>query len=103
NDTAGLLDLQTDAGISGQGNDKFVDLGTLRKSAGSGASVINSGLQISGGTLDVRSGTLDVHSLSFNYAAGPINVVPGATLSFSQSSAINATGTFTATGGGKVT
>ena len=57
-----LVDMQSDVGISYyDGNEVMVNQGTVRKSGGSGTSVLQPTLNNSG-TLDAESGTLSLYN-----------------------------------------
>ncbi len=68
-----LFDLQTDAGFAfggGTGINTFVNDGVLRKSGGTGISIVSSGLVFdNNGTVSVASGEIDVNA-AFNHADG---------------------------------
>ena len=104
NDTSGVIDLQTDGGISGGFNNiALTNKGMLRKSAGSGNSIISSTFENDGGTLDIETGTISFTAGSIGYIAGPINIATGAVLNFNTQFGTFLQGTFTSTGGGTVT
>jgi RHS repeat-associated protein len=101
NDAAGVLDLTTDFGLTGGEVD---NAGTIRKSAGTGTSLLDVGIfDNTGGTFDVRTGTVGVTSeFTGVYIAGaPISVATGAT--FDVEGTLNLSGTLSSTGGGAVT
>ncbi len=113
NDTTGILDFQTDAGVAGVGgNTGFVNRGAIEKTAGTGITVIGSGtnnrisFQNFGGSYTIQSGTLSLQNDGddFPYTAGAINVAAGATFDIGLGNArIYTSGTFTSTGPGRVT
>ena len=101
----GLYDIQSDRGIDlldvGNGqhaSGNFVNLGTLRKSAGVGTSIISAPLNNSGGTLEVQTGILSVTD-GGTFTDGIFNVSGGAFLDLSS---IAYSGTFTGLGAGLV-
>ncbi len=66
NDTTGLLDMQTDAGIvpAGGNTGNLLNMGIVRKSGGTAVSVISSVLTSIAGTIDVESGTISLTGLT---------------------------------------
>ena len=105
NDATGILDLQTDAGLSvGDGNATgLTNMGVIRKSGGTGVSVLTTNFFNDGGSLDIESGSLAFQEGSFGYIAGPITIAAGSALDFETSNAVCVQGTLSSTGGGTVT
>jgi MYXO-CTERM domain-containing protein len=70
-DNQGLYDLQGDVGLGTYyyGN-QVVNSGTLRKSAGAGASVVATSFSNNGGTIDVQSGAINFQSGSAYFGHG---------------------------------
>ena len=110
NNATGLIDIQSDDGITGSGS--FNNSGLIRKSAGTGVSRIgpspNQGIYFIqlGGTLDAESGTLLLDQLRTNVleTGGTWNAAAGATLDFAGNdpSGTFFGGTFTGSGAGTV-
>jgi len=98
NQAGALLDIQNDQGIysSGYGFELFVNAGTVRKSAGSGATSFNVAFTNSG-TVDAQSATIQFGG-SGNIG-GTYNTASGATIQFTSGSFVE-TGTVTNTGSG---
>ena len=105
NDTTGVIDLETDAGLS-LVNGNFIGLtnkGVIRKSAGTGTSVLTTTFFNDGGSLDIESGSLAFQEGNFGYIAGPIHIATGSALDFETSNGVYVQGTLSSTGGGTVT
>ena len=105
NSVGGLYDIQSDRGIdlldigNGQlGSGRFVNFGTVRKSAGVGTSTVSAPLENSGGTLEVQTGILALTN-GGTFASGIFNVAGGAFLDLHS---IAYSGTFTGSGTGLV-
>ena len=104
--SGGLYDFQADSSISygGPGSPPGVfNSGTLRKSAGTGATEIaNVPFNNTGGTIDLRTGTLDFGSGSAGGSStgGVLDVAAGATLELANIGTV--TGTYTGAGSGTV-
>ncbi len=105
NDPTGILDLETDAGLAlVDGNfTGLTNMGVIRKSGGTGVSVLTTTFFNDGGSLDVQTGTLSFQENDFAFNAGPINIATSAVLNFATSNHVDLSGTFTSTGGGTVT
>ena len=103
NDTTGILDLQTDAGLPNGGGGGLTNMGVIRKSVGTGVSVLTTGFFNDGGSLDIESGSLSFQEGNFGYIAGPISIATGSSLDFQTSSGVYVQGTLSSTGGGTVT
>ena len=103
NDTTGILDLQTDAGLPNGGGGGLTNMGVIRKSVGTGVSVLTTGFFNDGGSLDIESGSLSFQEGNFGYIAGPISIATGSALDFQTSSGVYVQGTLSSTGGGTVT
>ena len=105
NQFSGLVELQSDAGITGQGTSvgRLDDFGTVLKSGGTGTSLAPA-LQIDGGTLDVESGTLQLGGGSkANTGGGTFIVGAGAVLDLATGSNDGTyMGTYTGYGDGTV-
>lgn len=71
NQAGGVVNIAGDGAISGDPGSSFLNAGTLRKSTGTGISVIGSGIAFSNpnGTIDVQTGTICLDS-AFTLAAG---------------------------------
>ncbi len=104
NDTTGLLDMQTDAGLTlGFINTiNLVNLGTIRKSGGTGTSVVTALFTNKAGTIDIQTGKLSFQT-TVVYEGGPINVDAGSTLNFGANTNMVVSGTMSSTGSGLVT
>ncbi|HEY1683202.1 MAG TPA: RHS repeat-associated core domain-containing protein [Tepidisphaeraceae bacterium] len=106
NTSAGLIDLQTNGGLlSGTINiaQNLLNMGTLRKSGGSGTSNVSATISNQGGTIDVESGTLNLNSASSSYyEGGPVHVASGATIDIDPATALVVSGTLAPTGTGMV-
>ena len=104
NDTGGLIDLQTDAGLTGNGgNESIVNRGTIRKSGGAGTSELgfgSYGTDNDGGTIDVRVGTLKVAQQITLTNGVTLLVATGAALAFESNVTLPADAPLTTTGGG---
>lgn len=108
NQSTGVYDIQSDAGIGGNGT--FNNTGILRKSDGTGTSSIardvNNGFyfQHLGGTVDVQKGTLKFDELRGDSTGGTWNVATGAKMELvPESNGFNRFGgTYTGSGGGTV-
>ena len=81
----------------------LVNSGTIRKSGGTGVSVLTTNFFNDGGSLDIESGSLAFQEGSFGYIAGPITIAAGSALDFETSNAVCVQGTLSSTGGGTVT
>lgn len=103
NDTTGILDLQTDAGLPDAGGSGLTNMGVIRKSAGTGVSVLTTGFFNDGGSLDIESGSLAFQEINIGYIAGPISIATGSALDFETSHVVSVQGTLSSTGGGTVT
>ena len=103
NDTAGILDLETDAGLADAGGNGLTNMGVIRKSAGTGVSVLTTTFFNDGGSLDIESGSLAFQEGNFGYIAGPIYIATGSALDFETSNGVYVQGTLSSTGGGTVT
>ncbi len=102
NDTTGILDLQTDAGLPNAGGGGLTNMGVIRKSAGTGVSVLTTGFFNDGGSLDIESGSLAFQEGNFGYIAGPIYIATGSALDFQTTNGVYVQGTLTSTGGSTV-
>jgi hypothetical protein len=100
NDTAGVIDLKTDAGLNGY---NFTNKGLIRKSAGTGTSVLSGYLTNSGGGFDIETGTLSFQESNVGLTAGPIHIATGCVLDFHVSGGVYLQGTLASTGAGTVT
>ena len=104
NDPAGVLDLESDAGLTSvtiNNAQNLLNEGTLIKSAGTGVTMISAVLNNQGGTIDIGSGTIDLPSAFADVdAAGPLEIAMGSALQIEGN--LSLTGTLTATGGGIV-
>ncbi|HEY1686274.1 MAG TPA: RHS repeat-associated core domain-containing protein [Tepidisphaeraceae bacterium] len=99
NDTTGILDFQSDAGVTDDnGGTSFINKGLVEKTGGTGTSIIgdgtaNIGFVNVGGTYDVESGTLDIANGGgdFGFAIPDNGVVaaPGATFALGKSNGGN--------------
>ncbi len=105
NDTTGILDLETDGGLAygGGGGTGLTNTGVIRKSAGTGVSVLTTPFFNDGGALDIESGSLAFQEHNFGYIAGPITIATGSQLDFQTSNGVYVQGTLSSTGGGTVT
>lgn len=88
NQAGALYDLQTDAGLSGEGafTGHFNNLGWLRKSAGAGTSLV-SAVNNQGGLLEVLTGTLGLGRAGKTHTGGFLWAHDGATLDLTSGSA----------------
>jgi RHS repeat-associated protein len=114
NDTTGIIDFQTDAGIDQYsnghgGNLTFTNKGLIEKTGGVGESIIGSsgplGFTNDAGAFTVTSGTLSLANDGerIPYIVGALNVATGATFDLDSSGAVFIAGTLSMTGGGRVT
>ena len=105
NDTSGVIDLQTDAGlVTGAGNStNLTNKGLVEKTGGSGVSVLSESFFNNGGAFDIETGTISFQAGNFGYIAGPISIATGAVLNFDTTAGVYIQGTLTSTGGGTVT
>ena len=104
NDTTGVIDLESDAGMSlTDGNfTGLTNKGVIRKSAGTGTSVLTTTFFNDGGSLDIESGSLAFQEDNFGYIAGPIYIATGSALDFETTNGVYVQGTLNSTGGGTV-
>jgi hypothetical protein len=104
--TNGLVDVRADVSIDGCGPEGLANQGTVRKSAGTGATGVNA-IFINNGTLDVQTGTVSVNGTGGG--GGFFKTEAGATLAFGNDyevagvlsgagTNVLANGTFTLTG-----
>jgi RHS repeat-associated protein len=111
NDTTGTLNFETDAGVSAiGGNTAFINDGLIKKTGGTGDSIIGTGtggigFSSTGGSYDVESGTLTLQNggynggvLPFTVGNGTITAAPGAI--FALAGHVTLSGNPTISGGG---
>ena len=103
NETTGILDLETDAGLANGGGIGLTNKGVIRKSAGTGVSALTTPFFNDGGSLDIESGSLAFQEHNFGYIAGPIFIATGSQLDFQTSNGVYVQGALSSTGGGTVT
>jgi hypothetical protein len=95
---AGTWDLAADVGLTNAGNPNFTSTGTLRKSGGTGESVLDDiNFNATGHTIDVQTGTLTNRSAS-NWNGATITAASGAKFRW-----FKAAGGFTTTLSGSIT
>jgi hypothetical protein len=93
-----LVDFQGDVSITwGVGNELIVNEGTVRKSGGTGVSVIQAILDNTG-TLDAQSGTLQLMGATSGTGAGLFTAEAGATLAFGSGYTVGSGGQVTGAG-----
>ena len=99
------MDLETDGGLAyaGGGGTGLTNMGVIRKSAGTGVSVLTTPFFNDGGSLDIESGSLAFQEGNFGYIAGPIFIATGSQLDFQTSNGVYVQGSLSSTGGGTVT
>jgi RHS repeat-associated protein len=108
NDTTGVLDFQTDAGVTNvNGNTAFTNMGLIEKTGGAGDSVIGTGtngigLASIGGSYDVETGTLTLANgqSGFDFAVGTGTVTAGPGTVFAIGGPAHVGGDPSITGGG---
>jgi RHS repeat-associated protein len=113
NDTTGVLDFQTDAGVTNvNGGTSFTNMGLIEKTGGTGDSIIGTGtgsigFANDGGTFDVESGTLSIAngggSFAFTIPAGGVTAATGADFDLGgagNTDGISVQGSLTVSGGG---
>src|SRR5262249_33013328 len=107
NRAGALYDIQSDVSVvdAGGGTPAFTNLGTLRKSAGSGTSRMASRMSTNdNGTIDVRSGTLAIAGIDGVSTGGTFTVSAGAILDLAAAGSFSTkyVGTYTGSGEGTV-
>jgi hypothetical protein len=102
NQASGVYNIGVDASIfSTSGGGTLVNAGILRKSAGTGTSLIQVVLN-SSAAIDVRSGILKLQTSGGTDTGGTFTVAAGATLDLTGTSTVTYQGTYTGSGGGTV-
>src|SRR5262249_28245667 len=104
NQDTGVYDLQTDAGIVGEGafTGQFNNLGTLLKSAGTGTSLV-SAVNNQGGLIHVQTGTIGLGRAGKTHTGGTFVAEAGATLDLTSGSSNDRfTGSYTGWGDGRI-
>ncbi|MDB5337904.1 MAG: repeat-associated core domain protein, partial [Planctomycetaceae bacterium] len=107
----GVYDFQNDGGwgraaLNGGGGPSFTVEGTLKKTGGSGTSLLGAGqdtfsLNLQGGTIDVQSGELNIVGGGL-WQGGTLNASDGAILELSGTNGFAVTGLFSGSGDGRI-